>query len=49
MKTIPKESYEIPAVEVVDLRMDSVILQLSKMGTEDYNFGGMDESSVPMF
>jgi len=49
MKTILKDSYEIPAVEVVDMRMDSVILQLSKMGTEDYNFGGLDESSVPMF
>ena len=49
MKTILKDNYEIPAVEVVDMRMDSVILQLSKMGTEDYNFGGLDESSVPMF
>lgn len=49
MKTILKDSYEIPAVEVVDMRMDSVILQLSKMGTEDYNFGGLDEMSVPMF
>ena len=43
MKTIFKDSYEIPTVEVVDMRMDSVILQMSKMGTEDYNYGGLDE------
>ena len=48
MKTIPIESYEIPAVEVVDLRMDSVILQMSKMTTTDYDFGGLDELSVPI-
>lgn len=45
---IPKESYEIPAVEVVDLRMDSVILQMSKMTTTDYDFGGLDESFLPV-
>ena len=43
-----KDSYEIPAVEVVEMRMDSVILQMSQMGTKDYNFGGLDESSAPM-
>lgn len=48
MITIPKESYEIPAVEVVDLRMDSVILQMSKMTTTDYDFGGLDESFLPV-
>ena len=40
MKTILKDSYEIPAVEVVDMRMDSVILQMSQ---QDYNYGGLDE------
>lgn len=48
MKTILKDSYEIPAVEVVDLRMDSVILQMSKMTTTDYDFGGLDESFLPV-
>ena len=43
-----QESYEIPAVEVVDLRMDSVILQMSKMTTTDYDFGGLDESFLPV-
>lgn len=44
MKGSFKEIYEAPAVQVVDMRMGSVILQLSKMGTQDYNFGGLDES-----
>ena len=48
MKTILKDSYEIPAVEVVDMRMDSVILQMSKMTTTDYDFGGLDESFLPV-
>ena len=30
-----KEIYEAPAVEVVELKMDSVILQMS---TEDYEY-----------
>lgn len=40
MKGSIKEIYEAPAVEVVDMRMDSVILQMSQ---QDYNYGGLDE------
>ena len=37
-----KETYEAPTMLVVEVKMDSVILQMSQMGTEDYNYGGLD-------
>lgn len=34
-----KEIYEAPTMMVVEVKVDSVILQMS---TQDYNYGGLD-------
>ena len=36
-----KETYEAPAVEVLEVKMDSAILQNSQ---RNYNYGGLDEN-----
>ena len=38
--TEAKSVYEAPAAAVVEVKTESVILQMSK---QDYNFGGLDE------
>lgn len=38
--TEAKSVYEAPAADVVEVKTESVILQMSK---QDYNFGGLDE------